>query len=104
VTVSADGNYIAAGESSFRLAQITIWKVVYEERETLAESTASLADTAIGLHLEAKEYLEIKHLKGHKFGVESIQFAPQNNFLISLGDPNDRGLFVWDWEKEKKIS
>ena len=24
--------------------------------------------------------------------------------MISLGDPNDRGLFVWDWRNEKKIS
>ena len=40
---------------------------------------------------------EIKHLKGHKFGVECLKFAPKNNFLISLGETNDKGLFVWDW-------
>ena len=52
----------------------------------------------------AKEYKEINHLKGHKYGIECIRFAPRNDFLISLGDPNDRGLFVWDWRNEKKIS
>ena len=53
---------------------------------------------------KAKEYKEINHLKGHKYGIECIRFAPRNDFLISLGDPNDRGLFVWDWRNEKKIS
>ena len=53
---------------------------------------------------KAKEYKEINHLKGHKYGIECIRFSPRNDFLISLGDPNDRGLFVWDWKNEKKIS
>ena len=33
-----------------------------------------------------------------------MRFAPNNDFLISLGDPNDRGLFCWDWKEGKKIS
>jgi hypothetical protein len=24
--------------------------------------------------------------------------------LISLGDPNDKGLFVWDWRNGTKLS
>jgi WD40 repeat protein len=36
--------------------------------------------------------------------IECVRFSPDSNFLISLGDPNDRGLFVWDWRNEKKIS
>lgn len=43
-------------------------------------------------------------MQGHKYGIEAVLFAPGNEFLITLGDPNDRGLFVWDWRKEKKIS
>ena len=53
---------------------------------------------------KATQYTEIKHLQGHKYGIESIVFSPRNDFLISLGDPNDRGLFVWDWRNESKIS
>lgn len=52
----------------------------------------------------ATSYNEIKHLKGHKYGIEAVLFSPKNDFLISLGDPNDRGLFVWDWRNETKIS
>lgn len=51
-----------------------------------------------------KEYKEIKHLKGHKYGIECLKFSPDNSFIISLGDPNDRGMFIWDWRNEKKIS
>ena len=51
-----------------------------------------------------KDYKEIKHLKGHKYGVECLKFAPKNNFLISLGETNDKGLFVWDWYNEKKLT
>jgi WD40 repeat protein len=43
-------------------------------------------------------------LRGHKFGIECLKFAPNNNFLISLGDPQDKGLFVWDWFNEKKLT
>jgi len=53
---------------------------------------------------KAVSYTEIKHLQGHKYGIEAVLFSPRNDFLISLGDQNDRGLFVWDWRKEAKIS
>lgn len=26
------------------------------------------------------------------------------SYLISLGDTNDRGLFVWDWKKEQRVT
>lgn len=52
----------------------------------------------------AVDYTEIKHLQGHKYGIEAVLFSPRNDFLISLGDIHDKGLFVWDWRNEKKIS
>lgn len=39
----------------------------------------------------------IVFLKGHKYGVEALRFSPDSKYLISLGDTNDKGLFVWDW-------
>jgi WD40 repeat protein len=36
--------------------------------------------------------------------VECLRFSGDSEFLVSLGEPNDRGLFVWDWKNEKKIS
>ena len=31
-------------------------------------------------------------------------FSPKDDFLITLGDANDRGMFVWDWQNQRKIS
>ena len=35
VRFSADGKYLAAGESAFRLPQITIWEIEYEDVEQI---------------------------------------------------------------------
>lgn len=35
--------------------------------------------------------------------MESVKFSPDNRYLVSLGDQNDKGLFVWDWVKEQKV-
>ncbi len=72
---------MAAGEGAFRQPEITIWEITLEG-----------------------QYEEIKHLKGHKYGIESVIFSPNLQYLISLGDNNDRGLFVWDWQNETRIT
>lgn len=43
-------------------------------------------------------------LKGHKYGVEAIRFSPDSRYLVSLGDTSDKGLFLWNWQEEKKIT
>ena len=80
VTFSSDGKYLAAGESAFTKPEIVIWQVDYQ------------SDT------KSVRYTFLKSLKGHKFGVESLRFSPNGVFLVSLGDQNDRGLFVWRWQ------
>ena len=77
---------MAAGENAFKSPEITIWKLEYNEER------------------QVTNYSEIKHLRGHKFGIECLKFAPKNNFLISLGDPQDKGLFVWNWQEETKLT
>jgi mitogen-activated protein kinase binding protein 1 len=49
-------------------------------------------------------YKEVKTIKGHKYGIECIKFSPNSELLISLGDQNDKGLFVWDWRNGAKLS
>ena len=71
---SPDGRYLAAGEGAFKQPMITIWELSPEQG-----------------------YTEIKSLSGHKYGIESLIFSPNLLYLISLGDLNDRGLFVWEW-------
>lgn len=43
-------------------------------------------------------------LKGHKLSIEALLFSPNSKYLISLGDENDKGLFVWDLERKIKIT
>lgn len=49
-------------------------------------------------------YIVKYHLLGHRFGIQSLKFSPNMDYLISLGDSNDRGLMVWDFEKEERIA
>jgi mitogen-activated protein kinase binding protein 1 len=86
VTFSKDGQYLAAGENAFQKPEVIIWEVKYDP--------------------EGKQttYTALKYLKGHKYGVEALRFSPDNRFLVSLGDADDRGLFLWNWREEKKIS
>ena len=108
---SSCGKYLAAGESAFRQPQITIWEITYEEI-TLQQRTGSVSGNNAEpqeaqqptTFKKATEFKFLKQLKGHKYGIECLRFAPNNDFLISLGDPNDRGMFCWDWKEGKKIS
>ena len=78
---SHDGQYLAAGEGAFRQPEITIFEID-----------------------PSGDYHESKHLRGHKYGIESLAFSPNLLYLISLGDSNDRGLFVWDWRTETRVT
>ena len=78
VTYSKDGKFLIAGEGVCKSPEINIWDLRHETPPVC--------------------------LKGHKFGIEKILFSPNNNYLVSIGDENDKGLFLWDWEKEIKLS
>ena len=77
MSFSNDGSFLAAGENAFKSPEITIWKVDYQKTVDLSASKRG----------KEVEYTEIKHLRGHKYGIECLKFAPNNAFLISLGDP-----------------
>jgi len=87
LTYSNSGKYLAAGESAFKSPEICVYKFQYDPTD----------NRVVGVEA-------IKFLKGHKFGVEALRFSSDEQLLISLGDPNDRGLFVWDWMQERSIS
>lgn len=82
-----DGKYLAAGENAFRQPEITVYELSYDKQTNQVSA------------IEEKAFL-----KGHKYGVEALRFSKDSRFLVSLGDPNDRGLFVWDWRNETKVS
>jgi len=78
VAYSPNGQYLAAGDASSRQPEITVWKINDMESN-------------------GRGYQVHCHLSGHRFGIQSLKFSPNMDYLISLGDPNDRGLFVWDF-------
>ncbi len=48
--------------------------------------------------------VDVKCLRGHKFGIEALRFSPDISMLVSLGSQNDKGLFIWNWREGVKIS
>ena len=81
VTYSSDGRFIAAAEGTTKQPEIIIWSI------------NKSFEVAIGDDIEYEEYCR---LSGHKLWIEALQFSPNSNYLISLGDKYDKGLFVWN--------
>lgn len=77
VCFSSDYQYLIAGEASCKNPEILIWK--YDS-------------------LMKGQIIPERTLKGHKFGTKILLFSPNNKYLVSIGDENDKGLFVWDFE------
>lgn len=78
LTYSKDGKFLIAGEGTCKNPEINVWDMRNDNPPI--------------------------SLKGHKFGIQVLLFSPDNRYLVSIGDDNDKGLFVWDWEKETKLS
>lgn len=77
LTFSPDGRYLAI---ACKHPEISIWEP-YSDLKT-----------------------PIKILRGHRFGIEKTLFSPNMKYLVSIGDPNDKGLFVWDWQLEQRLT
>lgn len=43
-------------------------------------------------------------LKGHKSGITSLVFSPNLQYIVSIGDENDKGLFVWDLSTSTRVT
>lgn len=80
VAFSPDGRFLATGEGTSRQPEIAIWE--------LGGNTGAA----------------IKKLKGHRYGIECLQFSPNGSHLVSVGTEHDKGMFVWDWQAEKRIT
>jgi WD40 repeat protein len=48
------------------------------------------------------KWVERQGLKGHKIGVAQVGFSRNGQYLVSLGDNEDRGLIVWDLQRGGK--
>ena len=46
---------------------------------------------------KGKSQFKLIHtLTGHRFGILSVKFSPCSEYLVSLGDSNERRIIVWD--------
>ena len=81
VAYSPNGEYLAAGCQSIRNPTITVWKVGGYQADL--ERTSKMT------------YTYLYTLKGHMYSIMALQFSPNSDMLISMGDPHDKGLIVW---------
>ncbi|KAF2090423.1 WD40 repeat-like protein [Saccharata proteae CBS 121410] len=72
VSFSADGKYLAIGETGYR-------------PRVLIFSTAPNAPSDTPL----------TSISDHTFGVQCVAFSPDSQYLASLGAPNDGFLYIW---------
>lgn len=91
VALSPNGRFLAVGEVCwlFRFLQdfdsdFTLVQAGYNPR-VLIFSTAKDAPSDIPLSI----------LVEHSFGVKSVAFSPNSQYLATLGDTNDGFLFIW---------
>lgn len=82
---SPDGNFLAAGDGSMKGPEITLWSVTEDQK---GKSTFKMLYTLVG----------------HRFGVQTLKFSPKSDFLVSIGDSNDKGIFVWDVKTGSQVA
>lgn len=75
VTFSDKGNLIACGEGRFKKPEIIIY---------------DLTNEAINISDKIKYVI-----KGHKCGIEMMEFFKNDQYLISIGNSDDKNIYVW---------
>jgi WD40 repeat protein len=43
-------------------------------------------------------------MKAHKFGVNFVEWSPNQKYLVSIGHQQDGSIIVWDWRLSKKLA
>ncbi|KAL5258953.1 hypothetical protein ACHWQZ_G009430 [Mnemiopsis leidyi] len=74
---SGDGAYVVTGESGHQPC-VRVW------------------DAATGVQL--------KELRGHRFGISSVNFSPNSKVVVSVGFTHDSNVFVWNWKTGKQVA
>ncbi|KAI5297227.1 guanine nucleotide-binding protein subunit alpha, partial [Ascosphaera pollenicola] len=80
VALSANGRWIAAGETGYS-PRVLIFSTAPDSFSSYNDAAAAASPLAV--------------LTEHSFGVKSIAFSPDSQYLATLGDINDGFLHVW---------
>uniref|UniRef100_A0A914WB24 Mitogen-activated protein kinase-binding protein 1 n=1 Tax=Plectus sambesii TaxID=2011161 RepID=A0A914WB24_9BILA len=46
----------------------------------------------------------VTELKNHQLGIACVRFSPNGQQLVSVGNPHDKSIVVWDWRAGKKMA
>ena len=83
VNFSKNGKLIATGEGNCKNGEVSIYEINYENYE------------------ESHSYY--CSYKYHKFGIDKILFFHDDNYILSIGDKNDKVINIYDIEKKEVI-
>ncbi len=83
VNFSKNGKLIATGEGNCKNGEVSIYEINYENYE------------------ESHSYY--CSYKYHKFGIDKILFFHEDNYILSIGDKNDKVINIYDIEKKEVI-
>jgi WD40 repeat protein len=87
LTFNEEGNILACGEGNCRNSEI----ILFELNNLQASSTEE-----ISFSLKT-------NLKGHKFGIEKLKFFRGDKFLISIGDKEDKSIFIYSLQNNEIV-
>jgi WD40 repeat protein len=84
---SDNGNYLAAAEGNGRNSDIHIYNV----KDSNINNNSYLNNI-----VESESFGNLEFtIKGHKCGIEKIKFFKDDKFLISIGDNEDKAIYIW---------
>ena len=83
VEFSKNGKLIATGEGNCKNGEVSIYEINYENYE------------------ESHSYF--CSYKYHKYGIDKILFFHDDNYILSIGDKNDKVINIYDLEKKEVI-
>ena len=86
VSFSKNGKFVVTGEGNCKNGEVSIYEINYDKNKQ--EETHTL-------------YSSYKY---HKYGIEKIIFFNNDNYLLSIGDKDDKNINIYDIKNKKIIS
>ena len=85
VQFSKNGKFIATGEGNCKNGEISIYEIKYNNEK------------------KEENHVFFHSYKYHKYGIEKILFFKNDNFILSIGDRQDKIINIYDISKKEII-